>query len=148
MKIPIPDSAGAGIFVKALADGEELNVVFRGEPVHFYKVFNESTKRSTEYPTLEDVPKGVKSSIGFKTNVASFIGGKFFPQIFSFSTQLATQINLITGKFGDDYIYTIIRSGVGQKTTYSLMPNRPLTEDESIILENMPLREIRIGGEK
>lgn len=131
---------GSSSFIK-LDDGGKIVGVFVGAPLEFRNNF----KLKTKYPmSQETVPEG--TSTRFKINFMVPREGKFFPFIFEGGKGTALTLESVTKKYGMDYVYEISRNGSGKKTSYAVMPERPLKDEEKAAISKIQLPELTIGG--
>lgn len=129
---------GDATFIK-LEDGGKIAGVFVGSPFEFKSNF----KLKTQYPMgLESYPEGTVSK--FQINFVVSRSGKFFPFIFEGGKTTAMNLEAITSKYGVNYVYEIGRSGTGKKTSYSILPERPLTEEEKKQVALVPLHVLKL----
>lgn len=127
------------MFVK-LEDGEKVLGVFYGPPLEYKNNY----KLKTDYPMgMPSYPEGTSNR--FKVNFLVPVGdGTFVAKVLNGSGKLASSIESVTGKYGQTYIYEITRLGEGTKTTYSVLPERALTDDEKSKLPTTKLNELTL----
>ena len=128
-------------FIK-LDDGDKVTGVFAGEPYECMYNFKEQEEYAMGLPSY---PEGTSKK--FKINFLRPWGNpfkSFSPNIFSGGTNIAKAIEAIVGKYGMAYLYEISRQGAGKKTTYSILPERPLTEEERAVLPTISLHELTL----
>lgn len=110
------DSNGGGNYLK-LADGESVNVIFRGEVFEFWQ----SWPRGGEKQVFDKPTPGASSR--FKANVVVHEAGKFVAKVWEFPVGIYNNI----AEIADAYDITttkirITRRGVEKATIYILLP--------------------------
>ncbi len=131
--------AGAGTYVKMEAGDKEVGA-FVGKPLEFMNSF----ELKTDYPLgLPSYPE--KARPQFKINFVSKVDGKFIARVFQGNKKTSAAIDAVTTKFGPDYLYEISCNSTGKKfnghmvNEFSVLPERPLTEDEKKALAEVEL---------
>ena len=131
-----------GMFIK-LEDGESVVGAFAGNVLEFYNNFKLRSQYSLDDP---NIPAG--SSKRFKVNfVSAADDGTLIPRILEGSKTTAKAIEKIVEKYGVDYFVEITRNGTGKTTTYSVLPERPLTEDEKKAVQAVKLTTLSVSSD-
>ena len=141
--------AGSGTRLK-LEDKESIVGVFAGEPLLYWRHWNNATKRSAEFPKdtpQDELPEG--STLRFKTNFLVERGDRFLPLEFEGSVATTAKgIKKATDKQGQEYLYEISREGTGTKTRYHVLPEGPLSDDQKERVKSARLLPLKLWESK
>ena len=139
--------AGSGLFVKMTAGDKEVGV-FAGDPLEYMTNFDLKTDYPLGLPHYPD-----KTRPQFKINFVSKVDGKFITRVLQGNKQVADRIKKNVAKFGKDYMYELSCESTGKSfngrpvNEISVLPERPLAEDERGQLAAVELIPLKLQGE-
>lgn len=131
------NDGGTSTYIR-LKDKESVVGIFRGDPYHFYSLWEDKKSRIVEKGT-----KGAK--FRFKLNFLIKDGASWLPWIFENGKTVYKQLMEINGEYPLETTYLkITRNGSEMDTTYSILPmlKQTLTPEATALLETIPLHSL------
>jgi hypothetical protein len=135
-------AGGSGNFLSLKNDGDKEIVAFLGEPVARFTVFLEDEKKTVPF-TEEHRKKGLRERTTFLINVYCFSDGKV--RVAELNAMTFKDLIKVREKYGlTKWKFEFQRNGKPRdpKTTYSLLPEEQLTDDERKMISAVNVHDI------
>jgi len=133
-------AGGGGLWLKLAGDGDSAVIAFRGKPYPREVVFENGRYQPF---TAEHAAHGLKPKLRVAVNVAVLPSREV--KVFEFSSALLKDITKVRHKYGlDGWAYEVTRHGGAKdpNTTYSVLPERQLTDEEQQIFARLKLHDL------
>jgi len=131
---------GGGLWIKLGSDGDSVVVALRGEPHAREVVFENGGYRPF---TEEHKAQGLKPKLRVAVNAVVLPSREV--KVLEFGVALLKDVLKVRNKYGTDgWAYEITRHGGAKdpNTTYSILPERQLTDDEQQIFARLKLHDL------